>query len=317
MTRKIVILDSLTTTTDHAVWEPLRRFGEVVIYETSASSDVAPRLADAWAVLTNKAAITGADIAAAPQLRYIGVLATGYNIIDLEAAARAGVIVSNVPAYSSDSVAQMAFALLLELTNHVALHNESVRSGEWGRCESFTYRLRSLAELAGKTMGVVGYGGIGSRIGEIARAFGMNVATNSHRDDVPPYVERMDLDELLRCSDVLSLNTALTPERYHMIDARALSLMKPTALLINTARGGLVDSEALAAALREGRIAGAGLDVLEQEPPRDGSPLIGCPNCVITPHIAWQSNEAIARLLRISEENLEAFAAGAPRNVVS
>lgn len=316
MDRKIVILDSLTTTTDHAVWKPLESLGTVVIYETSAPTDVAPRMADAWAVLTNKAAITATDIAAAPHLRYIGVLATGYNIIDLAAAAQAGVIVSNVPAYSTDSVAQMAFALLLELTNHVALHDASVRDGEWGRCESFTYRLRSLAELAGKTMGIIGFGAIGSRIAEIARAFGMNVLTNSERQ-LPPYAERVGLDELLRRSDVVSLNTALTPERYHLINAQTLSIMKPTALLINTARGGLVDADALADALRAGRIAGAGLDVLEEEPPRQGSPLIGCPNCVITPHIAWQSNEAIARLLRQSEDNLRAFAQGSPINVVS
>lgn len=313
---KIIILDSATTSDNHDVWQPLRRFGEVIIYDNTDPDQVAERIRDAEAVLTNKAPVNAADIMSAGKLRYIGVLATGYNIIDIEAAARKGVTVCNVPSYSTDSVAQQTFALLLELTNRVGEHAASVEKGQWETNPNFTYRLYAISELAGKQLGIIGFGNIGRKVAEIARAFGMKVATDSARE-IPAYVERLSQEQLLASSDVVSLHTALTPDKYHMINADTLRLMKPSALIINTARGALIDDKALAEALRERRIAGAGLDVLEQEPPRDGSPLIGAPNCFVTPHVAWQSSEAITRLLQISEKNLECFIEGCPRNVVT
>lgn len=313
---KIVILDAATTSDDSGVWNPLKAYGEVVIHHFSRPDEIPTRIADAWAVLTNKASLKAADFEAAKKLKYVGVLATGYNIIDLDAARAHGVTVCNVPSYSTDAVAQMAFSLLLELTNRVGAHSAEVKGGRWEQSELFTFRLCPIPELSGKTLGILGFGNIGSRVAEIARAFGMKVITTSSRQ-LPADVECVSMEEMMRRSDVLSLNCALTPDRVKIINAATLGMMKPTALIVNTARGGLIDEPALAQALKEGRIAGAGLDVLTQEPPRDGSPLLGAPNCIITPHIAWQSTEAIARLLKITEHNLEAFAAGKPQNRVS
>lgn len=313
---KIVILDSATTSDDIHVWDPLKAYGEVIVYHFSRPEDIPSRIADAWAVLTNKAALHASDFDAAKKLKYVGVLATGYNIIDLDAACKNGVRVCNVPSYSTDAVAQMVFALLLELTNRVGAHAAEVKAGRWEQSELFTFRLCPIPELAGKTLGILGFGHIGSRVAQIAQAFGMHVITTSSRE-LPADVERVSMEEMMRRSDVLSLNCALTPDRLKIINATTLALMKPTALIINTARGGLIDEAALAEALKEGKIAGAGLDVLTQEPPRDGSPLLQAPNCIITPHIAWQSTEAISRLLKITEQNLKAFAAGKPQNRVS
>lgn len=316
MKQNIVILDAATTSSDDSIWQPLEKFGEVRIFPTSDSEEICNRIADADIVLTNKAPVGKEAINCAKRLRLICVLATGYNIIDLTSAKEHGITVCNVPGYSTDSVAQLTFALLLEITNRVALHNSAVVDGEWTRCGRFTFRLCDFMELSGKTLGIVGFGAIGRRVAEIGMAFGMRVITNSQRE-LPAGVQRVGFEQLLSQSDVLSLNSALTPDRVHLINSDALALMKPTAILINTARGGLIDERALADALRSGQIAAAGLDVLETEPPTADCPLIGLDNCVITPHIAWQSNEAISRLLDITFNNIAAFIEGRPTNVVN
>lgn len=314
--KKIVILDAYTSERDYSCWDRLKSIGELVIYDRTPDSEILNRCDGAWAVLTNKVPLNAEIMAQLPSLKYIGVLATGYNIIDIQAAVKYGVTVTNIPGYSTDSVAQCVFALLLELTNRVGCLDAAVKEGEWQSCMDFTFRKGNIIELNGKTMGIIGFGHIGYKVSRIAHAFGMKVVTSSKRE-VPEYVHRVSLEELLSTSDVVSLNTALTSENKNLINARTLSLMKPTAYLINTARGPLVDEIALADALNSGSIAGAGLDVMTQEPPRNGSPLFSVPNCVITPHVAWQSTEALGRLVSIAVSNVEAFYKGQPENVVS
>lgn len=312
---KIVILDGYVANSGDLSWEALDKFGEVTVYDRTAPDKVVERAADATCVLTNKVLMTADVLAELPKLKYIGVLATGYNNVDIEAARQRGIIVTNVPAYSTDSVAQLVFALLLNVVNDIHSYAESVSRGDWGNCDDFSYRLKPFDELAGQTMGVIGMGNIGSRVARIAMAFGMNVITTSARS-LPEGVERVEADELFRRSDVVSLNTALTPATKGLINARTLELMKPSAILINTSRGPLIDEDALAAALRSGRIAAAAVDVLCEEPPRSGSPLVGCPGAYITPHIAWQSTQARRRLLDIAMSNVGAYVKGAPVNVV-
>lgn len=312
----IVVLDASPANNGDLSWKELEALGSVKIYDRTSPEQVVERCRDAEAVFSNKVVLDDTIICALPHLRFIGVLATGYNNIDLEAARKASVTVCNVPAYSTDSVAQLVFALLLEITNRVADYNLSVKRGDWSRCPSFSYRIAPISELSGKVMGIIGFGNIGLRVATIARAFGMKVLTTSQRR-LPEWVERVTLNELLERSHVVSLNSALTPATHHIINAETLMLMRPDAILINTARGALVDEAALAAALQQGKIAAAAMDVLEQEPPRTGSPLIDAPGCVITPHVAWQSTEARERLLSISVENLRCFMAGEPQNVVS
>lgn len=312
---KIVILDGYVANSGDLSWEALDKLGEVTVYDRTAPDKVVERAADATCVLTNKVLMTADVLAELPKLKYIGVLATGYNNVDIEAARQRGIIVTNVPAYSTDSVAQLVFALLLNVVNDIHSYAESVSRGDWGNCDDFSYRLKPFDELAGQTMGVIGMGNIGSRVARIAMAFGMKVITTSARS-LPEGVERVEADELFRRSDVVSLNTALTPATKGLINARTLELMKPTAILINTSRGPLIDEDALAAALRSGRIAAAAVDVLCEEPPRSGSPLVGCPGAYITPHIAWQSTQARRRLLDIAMSNVGAYVKGAPVNVV-
>ncbi len=312
---KIVILDGYVANSGDLSWEALDKLGEVTVYDRTAPDKVVERAADATCVLTNKVLMTADVLAELPKLKYIGVLATGYNNVDIEAARQRGIIVTNVPAYSTDSVAQLVFALLLNVVNDIHSYAESVNRGDWGNCDDFSYRLKPFDELAGQTMGVIGMGNIGSRVARIAMAFGMKVITTSARS-LPEGVERVEADEFFRRSDVVSLNTALTPATKGLINARTLELMKPTAILINTSRGPLIDEDALAAALRSGRIAAAAVDVLCEEPPRSGSPLVGCPGAYITPHIAWQSTQARRRLLDIAMSNVGAYVKGAPVNVV-
>lgn len=314
--KKIIIIDSYVANSGDLSWDGLKEAGELTVYDSTAPADVIERSKGAWAILTNKVLYTADIIAQLPELKYIGVLATGYNNVDLEAAREHGITVTNVPAYSTDSVAQLVFAHLLNIVNDIHGYAESVNRGDWGKCADFSYRLRPFDELGGKTIGIIGFGNIGSRVAEIAKAFGMKVITTSGRE-LPEWVERVDLDTLLRESDVVSLNSALTPTTKGIINRESLSKMKPSAILINTSRGPLVDEEALAEALRSGKIAAAGIDVLCQEPPRAGSPLIGCPGAYITPHIAWESTQARQRLVDIATENLLAFAKGSPVNVVS
>jgi glycerate dehydrogenase len=310
----IVILDGLTTNPGDISWTPVERLGTLVVHDRTSPAEIVARAAGAEAVLTNKTVLGAAEFAALPTLRYVGVLATGTNVVDVAAARARGVTVTNVPEYSTPNVVQATFALLLELTNRVGHHDATVRAGRWSVCPDFCYWDGELVELAGLTLGIVGHGRIGRGVAAVARAFGMRVLHAGRTAADHP--ERVDLDTLFRESDVVSLHCPLTPENRGMVDARRLGLMKPTALLINTARGPLVNEADLAAALHAGTIAGAGLDVLSVEPPPATNPLLAAPNCVITPHVAWATRNARRRLVATAAENLAAFVAGRPQNVV-
>lgn len=308
---KIVVLDGYTLNPGDLSWDPLRKLGACDIYDRSRPEEIIPRSASAEIVLTNKVLLNAAYMAAAPQLKYIGVTATGYNIVDVAAARERNIVVTNVPTYGTKSVAQMTFALLLELTQHVAHHAQTVREGRWSRSPDFCYWDYPLIELDGLTMGIIGYGRIGEAVGELARAFCMKVIAYSRKDSA------QDLEKLFRESDVISLHCPLTPETSHLVNKERLGWMKPTAFLLNTSRGPLIDEPALAEALNQGRIAGAGLDVLAVEPPLADNPLFTAKNCFITPHIAWATRAARSRLMDAAVENVRAFLAGKPRNVVS
>lgn len=317
---RIVVLDGATTNPGDLDWTPLRALGELVVHERTSEAELLARAGGAGALLVNKVALPGAVLRALPELRYVGVLATGTDRIDLAAARERGIAVTNVPAYSTESVAQTVFALLLELAGHTGSHAAQVRAGRWSRHDDFCFWDAPLVELAGLRFGVVGYGAIARAVVRIARGFAMepvayarsHSAAAAKADAVPV----MDLDALLGACDVVSLHVPLTPETERLIDARRLALLRPRAYLINTARGGLVDSAALARALAEGRIQGAGLDVLEQEPPPEDHPLLSAPRCVVTPHVAWATTAARQRLLDAVVANLRAFQAGAERNRV-
>lgn len=314
----IVILDGYVANSGDLSWQEIAAQGELIVYDRTAPGEVIERCAGATAVFTNKVIIDADIISALPDLRFIGVLATGYNNVDIEAARRAGITVCNVPAYSTMSVAQLVFAMLLTICNRVGDYAASVTDGRWASCEDFSYRLGPIEELDGKTMAVYGLGNIGKRVAAIAHAFGMRVIsfTSQSADSLPPYIEKVTREEMFSRADVLSLNAPLTDASRHIVNAVTLAMMKPSAIIINTARGPLVDEQALADALSSGRIAFAAVDVLATEPPRQGSPLIGLDNCLVTPHVAWQSTDARRRLIEISASNLKAFFAGVPCNVV-
>lgn len=316
---RIVILDGYVANSGDLSWHEIASQGELTVYDRTSPDEVIARCSGATAVFTNKVIIDSDTIAALPDLKFIGVLATGYNNVDIEAARRAGIIVSNVPAYSTMSVAQLVFAMLLTICNRVSDYSASVGAGRWASCDDFSYRLGPIEELDGKTMAVYGLGNIGRRVAAIADAFGMHVVscTSQPAENLPPYIEKVSRDEMFRRADVLSLNAPLTATNRHFVNAATIALMKPTAIVINTARGPLVDEDALADALASGRLAFAAVDVLAVEPPRQGSPLIGLGNCIVTPHVAWQSTDARRRLLDVSAANLRAFLAGAPQNVVN
>ena len=294
---KIVILDANTANPGDLDWDGLTALGQLQTHDRTPSDLVAKRAADAEIVLTNKTVLSAESIGRLAKLRYIGVLATGYNVVDLAAAGARGVPVTNIPAYSTPAVAQMVFAHVLHLTQHVASHAENVRSGDWASCPDFCFWNQPLTELSGRTFGIIGLGRIGREVAGIARAFGMRVIAHNHRPprDLPDGIEMVGLDELFAESDVLSLHCPLTDANHHLVNAGRLSQMKPGALLINTARGPLVDTAALAKALHNGEIAGAGLDVMETEPPPADHPLYFAPNCHITPHIGWASQAARRR----------------------
>lgn len=317
--RRIVVLDGFVANDGDLSWDGLARYGELKVYDRTAPGEVIDRCRGAFAVFTNKVVLDDTVISGLEGLKFIGVLATGYNNVDLRAARRAGVTVCNVPAYSTASVAQSVFALILALTNKVESYAASVSRGDWSSCPDFSYRLGPIEELDGMTMGVYGLGNIGRRVAAMAAAFGMNVISHTSKSQaqLPQYIEKVDRDDLFRRSDVLSLNAPLSDDNVHYVNSSTLSLMKPTAILINTARGGLVDETDLADALRRGTIAAAGLDVLDKEPPARDCLLAGLDNCLLTPHVAWQSTSARRRLLSISADNLAAFIAGNPQNVVS
>ncbi|MCC6293833.1 MAG: D-2-hydroxyacid dehydrogenase [Bryobacterales bacterium] len=313
---KIVILDGYCLNPGDLSWDGLRALGSVTVHDRTAAADTATRLAGAEIVFTNKTALTAEVFAATPTLRYAGVLATGYNIVDVAAARARGITVTNIPTYGTASVAQHAFALLLELTQHVGLHDQAVRGGEWSRSPDWCFSKTPLVELSGKTLGIVGYGRIGRATAAIGRAFGMRIVAADARQEGDG-AEWRGIDELLGESDAVSLHCPLTPETNGLMNAARLRLMKPTAFLLNTSRGPLIVNQDLADALNAGVIAGAGLDVLDVEPPQHGNPLIGAKNCIVTPHMAWATREARARLMDIAVENLRAFLSGVPVNTVS
>jgi len=316
---KIVVLDGFTTNPGDLSWEAFARLGELTVHDRTPEAQVPERARDAEAVITNKTKLTRDILARLPRLRYIGVIATGYNVVDIAAAREHGVLVCNVPEYATLNVVQAVFALLLELTNHTGHHAQTVRAGKWSASKDFAYWDFPLIGLPGLTLGIVGYGRIGRAVGRVARAFGMNVLA-TRRQTNPEEVDGVrfvDLERLFAESDVVSLHCPLTPETDKLVNAARLGRMKRTAYLINTARGGLVDEAALAEALNHERIAGAGLDVLAVEPPPPDHPLLTARNCVITPHISWATRDARARLLDAAAENLRAWQNGRPQNVVS
>jgi len=315
---KIVVLDGYATNPGDLSWDGLAECGELVVYDRTPAELTLERAAGATVLISNKAILGAQEIAALPELRYIGLQSTGANVIDLEAARRHGVVVSNVPAYSMSSVAQLAFALLLELARGVGRHAERVRQGAWTNCVDFTFQETPQVELTNKVFGVVGFGDIGRQAARIAAAFGMRVLVHT-RTPAPatyPDVSFVELDQLLNESDVVSLHCTLTPETELLMNSERLAMMKASAYLINTSRGLLIDEAALAEALNIGKIAGAGLDVLSQEPPPADNPLLKAPNCYVTPHLAWATLAARQRLITVVVDNLRAFLDGRPQNQV-
>lgn len=318
---KIVVLDGYAANPGDLSWDGIAAQGDLTVYDYTPNepSALIQRIGDAEAIFINKEVIDGAIMDACPNLKFIGVLATGYNVVDTAAAKERGIVVSNIPAYSTPSVAQFTFALLLELACHVGHHDQAVKEGRWCTNRDFCFWDMPIMELEGKTMGLIGFGNIGRAVGRIAKAMGMKVLATGSRpcpegEDIGTYV---DFDTLLAESDVISLHCPLFPETKDMICAENIAKMKDGVLILNTARGPLVNQQDLADALASGKVAGAGLDVVEVEPMLPENPLLGAPNCVITPHIAWASQEARRRLLDIAVENLRCFLAGTPQNVVN
>lgn len=316
---KIIALDGRTLNPGDLSWEGLSDFGDYEIHDFTPKEQVVERAQPADILLVNKVVLGKDELALLLNLKCICVTATGYNNVDLQAARERDIPVCNAVGYSTDSVAQHVFALLLALTNQVYQHHISVQAGEWQRSDDFAYTLHTLPELAGKTFGIYGFGRIGHRVADLALAFGMKIlATHKHPErDARPGVEFVSLEELFERSDVISLHAPLSEANREMVNTRLLQRMKPTAYLINTGRGGLIQEADLKLALQEGQLAGAALDVLSTEPPKEGNVLISAPNCMITPHLAWASLEARQRLMDITLNNIRAFQAGAPQNVVN
>jgi glycerate dehydrogenase len=315
---KLVVLDGFTLNPGDLSWDGLKGICEVTVYDRTPANLVIERCANADFIFTNKVVIDAAIIEQQLNLKYIGVLATGYNVVDIEAAKLRGIVVTNIPAYSTHSVAQLVFAHIFAHYNRVELHNNDVKQGGWTSCVDFSYFLTPQTELAGKTMGIVGYGQIGSTIARIALAFGMKVliANRSVKKDLPNGIQQVAMEQLFGESDIVSINCPLTDENKGFVNKQLIELMKPTALLVNTGRGPLVNETDLANALNKCTIAGASLDVLSTEPPLNENPLLTAKNCIVTPHIAWASTEARQRLMNIAHDNLKAFMAGNPVNIV-
>ena len=313
---KIVILDGFTTNGGDLSWNGISELGDLTVYDRTAPGEVIDRCLGAEAVLTNKVIITDEVMQALPQLKYIGVMATGYNVVDIDAARRRGIVVTNVPAYSTPSVAQMVFAHLLNITNQVALHDRQVHEGRWAGNQDFCFYSAPLIELASKQMGIVGLGQTGSAVAKIALALGMRVMafTSKPQESLPEGIIKGSLDEMFATSDVVSLHCPLTPDTKHIVNAARLATMKPSAIVINTGRGPLVNEQDLADALNNGTIAAAAVDVLSTEPPAADNPLLAARNCHITPHIAWASQAARARLIDTLASNLKGYISG---NVVN
>ncbi len=314
---KIIVTDAKTLALPESEWRALRELGTCAIYDRTTPDELLDRARDAEILLTNKVVVDRESMRRMNHLRYIGVLATGYNVVDTQAAKELGITVTNIPAYGTDSVAQAVFALILELAWHTGEHSADVHGGGWSRSADFCYWKEPLISLTGKTIGILGYGRIGRRVAEIAKAFGMKVLVHRHGGGaVAEGAESVSLEELFRQSDFLTLHLPLTPETADLIGPKTLAWMKPSAYLINTGRGGLVDEPALAEALAGTKIAGAALDVLKEEPPVHGSPLIGLKNCIITPHIAWAAENARKKLFEIAVENIRMFQKGTPQNII-
>ena len=316
---KIVVLDGFTLNPGDLSWDGLKKIGDLTIYDRTPADKIVERATGAEIVYTNKTPLNREVINQLASLKFIGVLATGYNIVDTEAAKENGIIVSNVPGYGTDSVAQLTFALLLELCHRVQYLSDSVMQGKWAQSVDFCYWNYPLVELSGKTMGIIGFGNIGRKVADIATAFGMNIIANdkfqtdqSHRKNF----RWEEVNQLLEQSDVVSIHCPLFPETKGLINKERLGLMKKTAFLLNTSRGPVIVDEDLAEALNSGTIAGAGIDVLSVEPPSKDNPLFAAKNCIITPHIAWATKEARTRLMDIAVNNLAAYIDGKPVNVV-
>ncbi len=316
---QIVLLDGYASNPGDLTWAPLRELGDLTVYDRTTPDQVVERARDAEIIVTNKVTLDRTLLEQLPQLRLICVLATGYNTIDTLAARERGITVCNVPAYSTDSVAQMVFAQILNLTNHVAHYARQTREGRWSRNPDFCYWDTPVHELAGKTLGIVGLGHIGSKVARIASDFGMDVFayTSKNSTDLPGYIQKTTLEGLLAVSDVLTLHCPLTPDTHELINRRTLDSMKPGALLINTGRGPLVNEHDVAEALASGQLGGYGADVMCSEPPSADNPLIAQPGAFITPHIAWASVEARTRLLEATFQNVRMYLAGTPQNVVN
>jgi len=310
---KIIILDGYTENPGDLSWDGFAALGELTVYDHTPANEIISRIGDAEIVITNKTPISAQTFAACPNIRYVGVLATGYNVVDIEAARERGIVVANVPTYGTAAVAQHTFALLLELCHHVGAHNAAVQQGRWTNGRDFCFWDYPLTELSGKTIGIIGYGRIGQAVANIARAFGMHVlACSAHGGE-----GQVSLEEVLTQSDVISLHCPLTKENEKFINRETIARMKDGVMIINTARGQLIDEEALQKALVSGKVSGAAVDVASVEPIRAENPLLGLENCIITPHIAWAPKESRQRLMDVAVENLASFLEGQPVNNVA
>ena len=318
---KIVILDAFTSNPGDLSWDAIKEMGELTVYERTTPEEVLERCTGSEVIFTNKVILNSETIEQLPELKYIGVLATGTNVVDLNFAKERGICVTNIPGYSTDSVVQHVLALMLHFSSKVSVHNDAVQQGDWVNSIDFSFTLGTLNELSGKTLGIIGLGTIGRKLARVADAMGMKIVaahqSSMDRLELPYEVEWLPVDEVFALADFLSLNCPLTPETEKVVNAEHLKKMKSSAIVINTGRGPLVDEQALADALNNGTIAGAGLDVLSTEPPAGDNPLLSAENCVITPHIAWASREARARLIAIAADNLTSFMAKKPKNTVN
>lgn len=314
---KIVILDAYTVNPGDLTWHPLEEMADLVIYDRTQPEQVVERCKGAEIVLTNKVILDAEVLNHLPHLTYIGVLATGYNVVDLEVATRQSITVTNIPAYSTNSVAQMVWAHILNITNRVGHYAEENKNGRWTRSKDFCYYDYTHSELAGKTIGIVGLGNTGMATTRIAQAFGMNVIAYTSKDKLPEGMKKVTLDELFKSSDIVSLHCPLTNETKELVNKERLDMMKPSAILINTSRGPVVNETDVAAALNEGKIAAFGADVVSVEPAKKGNPLLMAKNCFLTPHIAWATKEARQRLIDICIANIKAFLDDKPQNVVN
>lgn len=317
--RKIIVLDGYAANPGDFNWDGLTQLGDCTIYDRTDNEDIVDRIKDAEIILTNKTPITAETIKQSPQLKYIGVIATGYNIIDVEAAKNKGIIVTNIPAYSTNSVAQLTFAHLLNIAQRVQTHSDEVKKGRWSSNADFTFWDTPLIELYGKKMGIIGLGNTGMATARIALAFGLHVYayTSKKQEDLPQGIEKIELEDLFKTCDIISLHCPMNSKTQGMINKESLSLMKSNTILLNTARGGLINEEDLAEALNNNRIYAAGIDVLTQEPPQADNPLIAAKNCFITPHYAWASFSARERLMEILLDNIKAYIEGSPINNVA